>query len=496
MPKKRMTQAKSSNECETSTNKEIRPFSTQAKTDILFIKNSLVYTEDLIIHDISQHSYLLYIKPLVDVEKISDTVLTHIMNNADKMICDKKIINLYDAIPLLLDGYSIFISEGKSYAAVFYTSALEKRSLQEPLGEKVLRGPHDGFIESLETNIQLIRRSVKNQNLKIKYLTLGERSHTKIAIIYLEGLINNDIVNELFRRLSYLQVDYIQSPGCIQECIEDESFSPFPQLLNTERPDRVTSNLMEGRFAILSEGSPTAMIAPINFFAFLQSPDDYNNRWLIGSVIRLFRILSIMISIGLPAFYIAVVSFHYEVLPFELIFALKGTLEYVPTIPIVEALSMLIILELLSEAATRLPSPIAQTIGVVGALVIGTAVVEANLVSNSMIVVVALTAVASYTMPVTEMGTTIRLLGFPLMVASALFGFVGIVIGFMIILVHLCKLESFNSPYFSPLAPFQLSENRDTIIRLPIWKFIERPTSTQPGDRIRIGKLRGWKHDE
>ncbi|MGX5633750.1 spore germination protein, partial [Bacillus thuringiensis] len=132
----------------------------------------------------------------------------------------------------------------------------------------------------------------------------------------------------------------------------------------------------------------------------------------------------------------------------------------------------------------------------VGALVIGTAVVEANLVSNSMIVVVALTAVASYTMPVTEMGTTIRLLGFPLMVASALFGFVGIVIGFMIILVHLCKLESFNSPYFSPLAPFQLSENRDTIIRLPIWKFIERPTSTQPGDRIRIGKLRGWKHDE
>ncbi|MBJ8025982.1 spore germination protein, partial [Bacillus cereus] len=350
-----------------------------------------------------------------------------------------------------------------------------------------------GFIESLETNIQLVRRSVKNPRLMIKYMTLGERVHTKIAIIYVEDLINSDIINELFRRLSYLQVDYLQSSGCIQECIEDETYSPFPQILHTERPDRVTANLMEGRFAILSEGSPTAMIAPITFFSFLQSSDDYNNRWLIGSFMRLFRVLSILIAIGLPAFYIAVVSFHYEVLPFELIFALKSTLEYVPVVPIVEALSMLIILELLSEAATRLPSPIAQTIGVVGGLVIGTAVVEANLVSNSMIVVVALTAVASYTMPVTEMGTTIRLLGFPLMVASSLFGFIGIVIVSMMILVHLCKLESFGTPYFAPLAPFKLSENKDTVIRLPIWTFMKRPASTRTRDSIRIGNLRGWK---
>lgn len=282
----------------------------------------------------------------------------------------------------------------------------------------------------------------------------------------------------------------------IQEFIEDEAYFPFPQMLNTERPDRLVSNLMEGRFAIISDGSPTAVIAPINFFAFFQSPDDYNSRWLIGSFIRSFRVLSLMIAIGLPALYIAVVTYHYEVIPFELVFALKGTLEYVPIPPILEALSMHIILELLSEAATRLPSPIAQTIGVVGGLVIGTAVVEANLVSNSMIVVVALTAVASYAIPVTEMGTSIRMLGFPLMIAASIFGFIGIVIGLMLILVHLCKLESFGSPYFSPLAPFKLSENKDTFLRLPLFKFLKRPTSTHPKDSVRLGNARGWKQNE
>ncbi|MGG1674125.1 spore germination protein [Neobacillus sp. NRS-1170] len=496
MLRKWMAKGKSSNERENLQQEEKKYFSSNINDNILFIQHSLVHTEDLIIHEVFEKGSLLFIESLVDLEKISDQVLTRTMGSEDEIICDKKIVNLYDATSLLLDGYCLFVPEGKTFAAAFYTIAIEKRTIQEPISEKVLRGSHDGFIESLETNIKLVRRSIKNPKLLVRYMTLGERSRTKIAIIYIEDLMNNDIVNELFRRLSYVKVDYIQSPGSIQEFIEDEAFSPFPQMLNTERPDRVVSNLMEGRFAIFSEGSPTAIIAPINFFAFLQSPDDYNNRWVIGSFITLFRLLSITIAIGLPALYIAVVSFHYEVIPFELVFALKGTLEYVPVVPIVEALSMLIILELLSEAATRLPSPIAQTIGVVGGLVIGTAVVEANLVSNSMIVVVALTAVASYAIPVTEMGTTIRLMGFPLMIGASLFGFIGIVIGLMIILVHLCKLESFGTPYFSPLAPLKLSENKSTIVRLPIWKLIKRPTSTRPKDIVRTGNPRGWKRNE
>ncbi|MEG0437717.1 MAG: spore germination protein [Solibacillus sp.] len=464
--------------------------------NIFFIQNSLVHTEDLIIQHLSETESLFFIESLVDSKEISDKVLTRIMNRDNEIVCDKKITNLYEMTNLLLDGYTFFISESMTFAAGFNSSAQEKRSIQEPLSEKILKGSHAGFIENLDTNIQLVRKAIKNPKLMVRYMTLGERSRTKVAVIYIEDLANDDIINELFRRLTYAKVDYIQSPGHIQEFIEDETYSPFPQMLNTERPDRVVANLMEGRFAIIADGSPTAMIAPINFFAFIQTPDDYNNRWLIGSFLTLFRTMSIMIAIGLPSLYIAVVSFHYEIIPFELVLALKGTLEFVPVPPIIEAVSMLIILELLSEAATRLPSPIAQTIGVVGGLVIGTAVVEANLVSNSMVVVVALTAVASYALPITEMGTTIRLLSFPLMVASSLFGLVGIVFGLMVIFLHLCKLESFGTPYFTPLAPFRLSENKDTIIRLPLWQFIKRPSGPRPKDSVRTGHPRGWKSDE
>ncbi|MEG0472157.1 MAG: spore germination protein [Solibacillus sp.] len=464
--------------------------------NLFFIQNSLVHTEDLIFHQLSETESLLYIEPLVDSKEISDKVLTRIMDRDTDIICDLKITNLYEMTSLLLDGYTFFISENLTYAAAFNSAAQEKRAIQEPLSEKILKGSHAGFIESLETNIQLVRKYIKNPKLMVRYMTLGERSRTRVAVIYIEDLANDEMIHELFRRLSYAKVDYIQSPGHIQEFIEDETYSPFPQMLNTERPDRVVANLMEGRFAIIADGSPTASIAPISFFAFIQTPDDYNNRWLIGSFLTLFRTMSILIALGLPSLYIAVVSFHYEIIPFELVLALKGTLEFVPIPPIVEAVSMLIILELLSEAATRLPSPIAQTIGVVGGLVIGTAVVEANLVSNSMVVVVALTAVASYTLPITEMGTTIRLLSFPLMVAASLFGLVGIVFGIMVILLHLCKLESFGTPYFIPLAPFKLTENKDSMIRLPLWKFIKRPTGPRPKDSVRTGNPRGWKHDE
>ncbi|HIW32020.1 MAG TPA: spore germination protein, partial [Candidatus Paenibacillus intestinavium] len=448
------------------------------------------------VHDLSDKGSLLFIGSLVESKEVYDKVVSNIVSSKVEVAYDNKIMSLYEVTNLLLDGYSILITEGKTYAASFYTAVQENRAIQEPISEKIIRGSHDGFIESLETNIQLVRRSIKYPKLIVKYMTLGERSRTKIAIIYIEDLIDMSIIDELLYRLSYAKTDYIQAPGHIQEFIEDETFSPFPQMLNTERPDRVVANLMEGRFAIIADRSPTATIAPISFFSFLQSSDDYNNRWFIGSYLVLFRILGVLITAGLPSIYIAVVSFHYEIIPIELVFALKGTLDFIPVVPIVEACSMLIILEFLSEAATRLPSPIAQTLGVVGGLVIGTAVVEAHLVSNSMIVVVALTAVASYTIPVTEMGTSIRLLSFPIMVASALFGFVGIVLGFMFIIGHLCKLESFGKPYFTPFAPFKLSDIKDTVVRLPLWMFRKRPTGPTPKDTIRIGNPRGWKKNE
>jgi spore germination protein KA len=258
----------------------------------------------------------------------------------------------------------------------------------------------------------------------------------------------------------------------------------------------VSSNLMDGRIAILSDGSPTALVLPITFFAFYQTPDDYNSRWILGSFFRLIRLLSFLIAVSFPAIYISIVSFHYEILPVELVFNIKGSLEYVPFPPLIEAMVMQTTLELLREASIRLPSPIAQTIGVVGGLVIGTAVVEANLVSNTMIVIIAITAIASFVVPLSEMGTSVRLLGFPLMLAASFIGLIGIVFILMIVLIHLCKLESFGSPYFSPFAPFRFKDLKDTFIRVPMWKMNTRPTAPQSYNDLREENTRGWENEE
>lgn len=476
--------------------KDHKKISPNLQENIQYIFQRFVNSDDLIQREIDKIGTLFYFDSLVDMEKI-DTSIIKGLNQSDQLLSTaQKLDNFEELITNLLNGFTILLMENKEIAYIFNTSGFTDRAIQEPSSEHLIRGSHDGFIENLSTNIQLIRRTAKNEKLVVRKMEFGERSNTKIAILYIDDLINKEIIQELEYRLSYAKVGYIQSPGYLHEFIEDESFSPFPQMLSTERPDRVVANLMEGRFALLADNSPIAMVAPINFFAFFQSPDDYNVRFYIGSFITAIRLLSLFIALVLPGLYIAIVSYHYEVVPYEFMLTLKGTLEYVPFPPIVEAVSMAIILELLSEAATRLPSPIAQTIGVVGGLVIGSAVVEANLVSNSMIVIIALTAIASYAIPVNEMGTSIRLLGFPVSIAASLFGFIGIVFVLIFILIHLCKLESFGQPYFSPLAPLKLEENKDTFLRFPIWTMKKRPSTTRSQDNTRMGNPRGWKKHE
>ncbi|MHC0037583.1 spore germination protein [Pseudoneobacillus sp. C159] len=460
------------------------------------IKDSFVHTDDLGQREIAKVGMLVYLDSLVDRKKVEKYVGDVIAETDHFLFQSQKVENLDDVIVKMLNGFSVLLRDRCQVAYYFPTSGFSNRTIQEPSSEHVIRGSHEGFIEDLSTNIQLVRRLDKNEKLVVKYMEFGERSNTSVAILYIDDLIDKKVLEELEYRLSYSKIGYVQSPGYLLEFIEDESFSPFPQMLSTERPDRVVANLMEGRFALIGDRSPIALVAPINFFAFFQSPDDYNIRFYIGSFLSMIRLLSLSITMLLPGIYIAVVTYHYEVVPFEFMLTLKGTLEYVPFPPIIEAISMSVILELLSEAATRLPSPIAQTIGVVGGLVIGSAIVDASLVSNSMIIVIALTAIASYTIPVNEMSTTVRLLGFPVSIAASLFGFIGIAFVVMFLLIHLCKLESFGQPYFSPMAPLKKQENKDTFFRFPIWSMKFRPTTTQVKDVRKMGNPRGWKKHE
>lgn len=365
---------------------------------------------------------------------------------------------------------------------ILQSQMLNARKIAEPESETVIRGAHEGFVEPLSTNIYLIRKRLQNPKLKIKYFSIGNDSHTKVAMIYLDHLANKHIVAEMEKRLNEIDTDYILAPGHIEEFISN-NYSIFPTLLSTERPDRTVANLMDGRIAVMADNSPDILIGPVTFFSFFQSPDDYNSRWYFGSFIRFLRIVGFIITIGLPATYIAIVSYHYEVLPTEIIFSIKSSLEYVPYPPLVEALAMQITLEILREASIRLPNTIAQTLGVVGGLVIGTAVVEANLVSNTMIIVVAITAIASFIVPITEMSSSIRLLGFPFMIMASLFGFIGMSFFFMFMMIHLCKLESFGTPFFSPFSTLRWNEMKDTVTRIPLPFYTYRPGDTQPQKR-------------
>jgi spore germination protein KA len=277
-----------------------------------------------------------------------------------------------------------------------------------------------------------------------------------------------DIIQKVEQRLKQINEDFSITSGTIQNYIEEHMYSPFPQLLNTEKPERVSEYLIGGSVAVISEGSSTALLMPVTFFAFYQATDDIQNRVYVGSFQRLIRLMGFLITITLPAGYIALVSFHFEVIPIELVANVKGALENIPFPPLIEAIIMQITLELLRESAIRLPNPISQTISVVGGLVIGTAVVEANLVSNTMVIVIALTAISSFAVPVHEMGVSIRLLSFPLMILASILGFVGIIFGLILITFHLCRLETLGSPYFAPAAPLKFRQLAKSILKLPV----------------------------
>lgn len=443
----------------------------------------------------------LYISTLVDEQKLSDFFLSHLSRNHHITMVKEAIsasgvtelTKIEEAVDLLLKGFVVLFVEGEEKAIAFDITSRLERTIDEPENEKIIRGSHEGFIEDLAANLQLIRRRVINPNLVVKYLTVGDEAKTEVSIVYLNNIANPDLVHAVEERVKSISSDMIINLGQLNEFIEDRAYSPFPQLLITERPDRVTANVVEGRVAILLEGSPSALILPTSFFTFYQSPDDYSSRFLEGSFYRLLRLIGFFIAIFVPALYIATVSFHHEIIPADLVIPIKSSVERVPFPPFIEALIMELTIELIREAGIRLPTPIGQTIGIVGGLVIGDAVVQAGLVSNIMIIVVAITAIASFAVPSPEMNATVRMLRFPFMFSATSFGYLGISLCFIIVLIHLCKLESFGSPYFYPLAPLKFKGWGDSFVRVHSWKMKKRPDSIQPKKTNYLGRNREWQ---
>ncbi|WP_242698558.1 spore germination protein [Bacillus sp. SD088] len=451
------------------------------------VSGIIIYLETLVDREVFQQSFLIPLSEAVDRQNVEELITSPEFSKTN---------DLNKIVSALLRGDCALFFEGRTECFLFNCIQANPRTPEEPDNEKVVRGTHMGFIENLDVNLNLVRERIHNRQLTIKYFELGQESNTNVAMIYMGGLANPSIVEEVQKRLESISTDMVFSPGYIEECIEGHPLSPFQEILFTERPDRLEAHLMEGRVAIISEGSSDVSIVPVTFFSFFQTPDDFNIRFYGGSFFRLLRLFSFWGALTLPAIYIAIVGFHFEIIPYDMVTIVKGSIENIPFSPFFEALIMAITIELIREAGIRLPSPIGQTIGIVGGLIIGDAVVNAGLVSNIMVIVIALTAIMSFCIPSYEMGNTVRILSLPVMIAAATLGFVGIVFSLMLILIHMCKLESFGTPYIAPLAPLHVKNLKDSIIRFPIWTLNHRPISVQPQKTVKQGTSREWQKND
>lgn len=430
------------------------------------------------------------------MESLHEEDLNHNLSDAFQFLADKSvnlgniqiITNWNQVYDNLLSGNTLFFLDGYPKAISVETKGWEKRAITEPSTQLAIRGPKDSFTETLRTNTALIRRRIKSPNLWLESLKIGKVSQTDIGVMYLKGIANEKIVEEVKERLKRIDIDSVQASGFVEQLIEDQVWTTFPTTYHSERPDVITSHILEGRIAVLVDGTPFVVTAPAIFIQFFQAPDDYYSRFDISTGIRILRILAFFIALIGPAAYIALTTFHQEMIPTSMAIAIAAQRENVPFPAFIEALIMEILFEILREAGLRLPRAVGQAVSIVGALVIGQAAVQAGIVSPVMVIVVSLTAIANFSTPSFAMAIAARLIRFILMGLATVLGLYGIMIGLMFMAIHLCSLRSFGIPYMMPLAPFNIHNQQDVFIRFPIWAMKNRPMFISKGNIVRTGE--------
>lgn len=359
------------------------------------------------------------------------------------------------------------------------------RSPEEPTAEPVVRGPKEGFVETATVNLSLVRNRLADPRLRIEAYTIGKRTNTRVFLLYLSGLAVPDIVAEVRQRLTRIEIDSVLESSYIKELIEDTAWTPFPLLRATERPDVIAAELLEGRVGLIVNGTPHALVAPHTFVSAMQAAEDYYERWLVSSAIRLIRWLFLFIALFGPSIYVAITTFHHEMVPTNLMLSIISNREGVPFPALLEALMLEVSFEALREAGIRLPKPVGQAVSIIGGLVIGDSAVRAGLVSPILVVVVAITGIASFLIPNFSTALSIRLLRFPMIFLAASFGFYGMTVGIFIMAAHLASLRSFGVPYTAPIMPSTVEDMKDIFIRAPRWAMRKRPTFLPSVDPVR-----------
>ncbi|MFB6366451.1 spore germination protein [Paenibacillus elgii] len=381
----------------------------------------------------------------------------------------------------ILRGQAVILLDGWQTAFAADTGDIEDRGVEKPTSQTVIRGPQEGFTETLQTNLALIRKRLSSADLIVTKQELGHVTQTKVSVVYLKDTADRDVVQEVFRRLGRIDLDGVLEGSYIEEFIQDSKYSPFPTVLNTERPDTTVAGLLEGKVVILVDGSPFVLLVPCLFDTFLHSAEDHYKRWTY-ILTRPMRFVSYFYSLLAPALYIAITTFHQEVLPPPLLISLSAQREGVPFPAFFEALIMIAAFELLNEAGVRMPRAVGSAISIVGAIVLGQAAVEAGFVSAAMVIIVSSTAISNFIIPSIEAAVPIRLLRYAFMFAAAFMGMYGLYVAVMAMLLHLSGLRSFGVPYMSPIAPLHREDIKDSLIRLPLWS---RQSTTQQPKRVR-----------
>ncbi|UFJ39837.1 spore germination protein [Brevibacillus humidisoli] len=461
-------------------------------------------SDDLVIREVRIGSSrrikvgILYIDGLADTKSVQDFIMETLMVDIHQTDFEDMLSHSQNLLPFLkefvltvgeiedvndldtvvaslVSGNVVLLLDGYVQGFVIGMSGWRDRGVQETSAESVIRGPREGFTETIRTNTALVRRKIRDRNLRLESRVIGRVTKTEVAIMYIDGIANQEVVQEVRARLDRIDIDGILESGYIEELIQDETYTPFPTIYNTERPDVIAAGLLEGRIAILVDGTPFVLLVPALMVQFFQAPEDYYQRADISTLLRLLRYLSFFIALLAPSLYIAITTFHQEMIPTPLLISLAAQREGVPFPAFIEALIMEITFEILREAGVRMPKAIAAAVSIVGTLVVGTAAVEAGIVSAAMVIVVAITAISTFVLPAFNIGIAVRILRFALMALAASFGLFGIIVGLIALVLHLCSLRSFGVPYLSPFAPLIPTDQKDAMLRVPWWAMFSRP---------------------
>ena len=453
--------------------------------DNIFDKcTDLIIREFKITSNAKFSAILVYIDNMIETTIFEESIITRLINEKVEYpyppnskeysqyilgIGDNNIFkDLSKVVDSILDGKVVLFVDGIDEAIIIDINNPPGRDVEEPKSETVLRGPREGFTESIGSNITLLRKKIKSINLKMEEFRIGRDTKTKVIIVYLSNIVNPKIVNEVKERINKIDIDSVLESNYIKEYIGDEPTSNFPTVYSTEKPDVIAGKLLGGRVAILTDGTPLVLTVPALFIEFFLNNEDYYLKFIAATFNRWIRYIAFAISTSLPGFYVAITTFHSELIPTTLIVTLIKSRSGVPYPALVECFLMLVAYELLREAGIRMPRALGQAISVVGALVLGQAAVEAGLASTAMVIVISLTALSSFALPSTDMSLAITYPRIIFLVLGGTLGLVGLTCGMIILFLRLTSLRSYGIPYLSPMAPMQRKNLSDIFIRGPL----------------------------